>query len=221
MATLNPPYWQAISPVMQRMLVHFGQQPFADRFYLAGGTALALQLGHRRSVDFDFFSETDEVDEKSRREILRSLSTASPQVIENVGGNLLLLVDDVRVGFFGYGYSLVSPSTKLENVPLASIADIGLMKCDALISRGSRKDFYDLYFILRYMRLDQLLQLGVKKYPLFRDFPLMVMESMTLFDNADRDTQPDLLVYIAWEEVKQFFIFQAGLLGAHWFILEG
>jgi hypothetical protein len=91
------------------------------------------------------------------------------------------------------------------------------MKCDALISRGSRKDYYDLFFISRYCELEHLIQLGEKKFPLFRDFPLMVLESMMLFDNADRDVQPELFDYVSWDEVKQFFIEQANLLSEKWF----
>ncbi len=202
---------------MQRLVIAIGQQAFIERFYLAGGTALALQIGHRRSVDLDFFSETDEVDERSRNEIIRGLSLRSTQVLENVGGNLLLQVDGIRTGFFSYGYPLVQEHLYCENVRLASIIDIGLMKCDALISRGSRKDFYDLYFVTQRFSFEELLRLSEKKYINFRDFPLMVLESMILFDNADRDVQPDLAEDLPWEQVKQFFIQQARLLGNAWF----
>lgn len=128
-----------------------------------------------------------------------------------------MLVDDIRVGFFGYGYSMVDKPIRCENILLASLNDIGLMKCDALISRGSRKDFYDLFFISKSFPFDALLRLGEKKYPLFRDFPLMVLESMTIFDNADRDVQPDLFDNIPWVQVKQYFLEQASLLSKHWF----
>ncbi len=217
MAILNNPHWNAVTLKMQRLLIHIGKQSFSQRFYLAGGTALSLQMGHRRSVDFDFFSSTDEVDEKSRNEIIAQISSFPTQIIESVGGNLLMLVDGVRVGFFGYGYSLVGEPIRCENILLASLHDIGLMKCDALISRGSRKDFYDLFFITRDIHFDDLLKLGEKKYPLFRDFPLMVLESMLIFDNADRDVQPELFDDTPWDQVKQFFIEQAHLLSKNWF----
>lgn len=217
MATLTNPHWKAVTPKMQRLFIHIGEQPFSHRFYLAGGTALSLQIGHRRSVDFDFFSETDEVDEKSRNEIIAGISSFPSQVIEDVGGNLLVLVDGIRVGFFGYGYPLVDEPIRCGNGLLASLRDIGLMKCDALISRGSRKDFYDLFFISREIQFEELLQLGEQKYPLFRDFPLMVLESMTIFDNADRDVQPELFDNTPWDKVRLFFIEQAHLLSNRWF----
>jgi hypothetical protein len=216
MEILKTPHWEVISSEMRHVLVAIGQQPFASHFYLAGGTALSLQIGHRRSVDFDFFAEVDEVKDQRADEITRSLDSFSIQVIERTLGNFVLLVDNIRIGFFSYGYPLINPAAQLENVALASISDIGLMKCDALVTRGSRKDFYDLFHIAGSIPLADLLQLGSKKYPQFRDFPLMVLESMTLFD-ADRDFQPLLFKSIPWEEVKSFFIQQAKNLSKIWF----
>ena len=217
MEILKSPHWEVISMEMRHLLAAIGQQPFASHFYLAGGTALSLQIGHRRSVDFDFFAEADEVKDQRADEITRSLDSFSIQVIERTLGNFVLLVDNIRIGFFSYGYPLINPAVQVENVALASIADIGLMNCDALITRGSRKDFYDLFHIAGSIPLAGLLQLGSTKYSQFRDFPLMVLESMTLFDNADRDFQPLLIKSIPWEEVKSFFIQQAKNLSKIWF----
>lgn len=61
MAALNQPHWESVPPILRQLIVHIGQREIAKRFYLAGGTSLALQLGHRLSVDLDFFSETDEM----------------------------------------------------------------------------------------------------------------------------------------------------------------
>jgi len=101
----------------------------------------------------------------------------------------------------------------VENVSLGSLEDIGLMKMDALAMRGSRKDFYDLYFIAQDIPLDDLLKLAEAKYPHFRDFPLMFLKYVILFDNADRDVQPDLLIPVAWDKVKDFFVAQTKQLG--------
>lgn len=217
MAALESPYWESISLAMKEILHFLGQQPYINRFYLAGGTALSLQIGHRSSVDLDFFSELDELDEASRTEIVRSLKLKDLQVLENVGGNLLMLLDGVRIGFFGYGYPLVQEPAWLNNVALASLVDIGLMKCDALISRGSRKDFYDLYFISRLIPLENLLQFGEQKFPLFRDFAMVVLESMILFDIADRDVQPELLVGVSWYQIKTYFLLEAERLSQSYF----
>jgi len=217
MATLKPVHWSTITTQMRQVLEFIGQQEFATRFYLAGGTALALQLGHRRSIDLDFFSERDELLRPMRREIIQVLTPFAPQVIEDVDGNLLLIVAGLQVGFFSYGYHLLETPAEVLQVPVASLVDIGLMKLDALISRGSRKDFYDLYVILQQISLAELLALGKHKYPYARDFELMAVESLVLFDNADQDHQPELFIDLSWEEVRSFFIATAQRLGQSWF----
>lgn len=217
MDALTFPHWQTVSSNMRQLMHTLGQQEITKTFYLAGGTAIALQPGHRRSYGFDFFSEKDTVNERTAQAIQAALNNYNPQVIEKTFGNLVLLANKVRTGFFSYGYPLIKEPVELENIKLASITDIGLMKCDALVTRGSRKDFYDLYFISRYIPLADLLKLAEKKYYNFRDFPLQVLEAMTLFENADRDFQPDLLKEITWDAVKDWFVEQAKELGKIWF----
>ncbi len=217
MALLAPVHWDTITPHMRAMLEEIGRCPFASRFYLAGGTALSLRLGHQLSYDLDFFSEDDEVTRQSRQEIIRVLLPFGVAVLENVDGNLLLRTDELKIGFFGYGYSLVAPLDSVTDVSLASIADIGLMKLDALGSRGSRKDFYDLYVISQQMPLIDLLALGHVKYPYVRNFELIVLESMVLFDNADRDFQPELRIDTPWSVVKDFMNNEARALAKKWF----
>jgi predicted nucleotidyltransferase component of viral defense system len=202
---------------MRDVLGAIGECAFSQRFYLAGGTALALRLGHRRSIDLDFFSETDEVARRTRREIIQGLIPLGVQVLEDVDGNLLTSVSDMHVGFFSYGYRLLEPTQTVCGVALASLIDIGLMKLDALVGRGSRKDFYDVYTLAQQIPLPDLLARAQAKYPYARDFALMAVESMVLFENADRDLQPDLLIETPWPEIRQFFVAQAQTLGKSWF----
>jgi predicted nucleotidyltransferase component of viral defense system len=204
---------------MRNVLSAIGERAFSQRFYLAGGTALALRLGHRRSVDLDFFSETDEITRRTREEIIQGLIPLGVQVLEAVDGNLLALVSGLHVGFFSYGYRLLEPTETLCSIALASLTDIGLMKLDALVGRGSRKDFYDLYALAQRISLPELFARAELKYPSARDFALMAVESMVLFENADRDLQPDLLIQPPWSEVRRFFVTQAQALGKSWFTL--
>jgi hypothetical protein len=217
MALLTSPHWETVSPAMHALLIFAGKQEFAAKFYLAGGTGLALQLGHRKSDDLDFFSQTDEVDLQTRQGIIQSFTVLSPMVAENSIGNLVLIVEDIRVGFFGYSYPLLQSTWQAEGVHLASAADIGLMKLDALVGRGSRKDFYDLYVISHQIPLADLLESGKTKFPDIRDFGLMAVESMVMFDNADRDRQPDMLIDVPWLVVRDYFIEAAVTLGKKWF----
>jgi predicted nucleotidyltransferase component of viral defense system len=141
MAILESPHWESISPSMNTLMAWIGGQEFATRFYLAGGTALALQMGYRRSAGLDFFSEIDQVHARTRQELIHIFSARIGQVI-----CYFWWMDSMRV-FFSYGYPLLEPVKTVENILFASLLDIGLMKMDAVIGRGSRKDFYDLYFI--------------------------------------------------------------------------
>ena len=129
MALLMNPHWEVVPPLLRELLIEIGQEPFSCRFYLAGGTALALRLGHRVSVDLDFFSQTDELLDDSRAEIVATLRKRRVvQVLEDVVGNLLLEIEDYRVGFFGYGYALLESPDEVAGVRVGSLADVGLMK---------------------------------------------------------------------------------------------
>lgn len=210
-------YWETVTPLMRQVMQTLGQSELCPRFYLAGGTALALQLGHRRSIDLDFFSETDEVRPEMHLQALHVLKEFRPILVEQAWGNLLLLIEDLHVGFFGYGYRLVAPPVMAEGVPLASLADIGLMKLDALATRVSRKDFHDLYAIAQRIPLDDLLTLAPTKYPSVRDFEAMVVRYMVYFERADQEKPLSLLQAVDWATVKAFFREQAVALGKGWF----
>ena len=216
MEALSPVHWEAVTPELRDLLQFIGTCPFVKRFYLAGGTALALRLGHRRSIDLDFFSNVDTVSRTTRQEILRALASRDAQAIEATEGNLLLDVQGVHVGFFSYSYPLLDPTEDVQGAAVASITDIGLMKLDALISRGARKDFYDLYWIAQQLPLADLLEMGREKYPYARDFEWLAVEGLVYFDNADRDVPPLLVEDVPWEEVKVFFQTEARRLGDMW-----
>jgi hypothetical protein len=147
---------------------------------------------------------------------MQVLEPFQPVIIEQAWGNLVLLVKSLRVGFFGYGYKLVAPTVRAEGVPLASLADIGLMKLDALAGRATRKDFHDLYAISRHVSLRDLLDLAPVKYPSVRDFEAMVLRYMVYFDRAEEEESPPLLQDVSWTTVKAFFRKQALALGRGW-----
>lgn len=212
-------YWEIITPLMRDVLRMVGQSDLCPRFYLAGGTALALQLRHRRSLDLDFFSETDEVRPDMHLRALRVLKKFRPAIVEQAWGNLLFVInDDLRVGFFGYGYKLVAPVVPAGGVPLASLMDIGLMKMDAVATRASRKDFYDLYAIAQHIPLRDLLDWAPIKYPFNRDFEAQVVRYLVYFDRAEQEEPLLLLQEVAWSTVKAFFRERALSLSRGWLV---
>lgn len=218
MALLSNPHWEVVPPLLRELLIEIGQEPFSCRFYLAGGMALGLRLGHRVSVDLDFFSETDELLDDSRAEIVAALRKRRVvHVLEDVVGNLLLEIENYRVGFFGYGYALLEPQDEIVGVRVASLTDVGLMKLDAISDRGARKDFYDAYFLSRHISLDRLLDQSPIKYPYVRGFGMMVLEGMVDFDRADQQAPVETIPPVTWETIKEFFVQELRRIGRMWF----
>lgn len=218
MASLNLPRWERIPPILREIIVWVGQTPLAQRFYLAGGTALALQLGHRVSVDLDFFSTSDELLEEGRREIVVAWRDRFPfEISGDTAGQLLLTVQGSRVHFFSYGYPLLAPTVMVEGVALAGLLDIGLMKMDAIVGRGARKDFYDLYFLAQVTPLAEMIEQGQRKYTHARDFAMMVLAALADFAYADQQAAIETFPPTDWQRVKAFFVQEVRRIGRQWF----
>ena len=212
---MNPLFWNTVTENMRLVLQDFMRTTIGASFYLAGGTALSLQLGHRRSVDLDFFSPTEDI--PTIRSVLEeTLAPFHPILADSAWGNLVYLANGVRLGFYGYGFPLVAPLVEIEGVRLASVEDIALMKLDTLLSRAARKDFYDLYFICQKTPLRELLNLAPQKYASVRDFEAQTVKRLVYFENADADEDPVILQPISWQEVKVFFVRQAKEIGSSW-----
>ncbi|MEK7185868.1 MAG: nucleotidyl transferase AbiEii/AbiGii toxin family protein [Patescibacteria group bacterium] len=176
---------------------------FKDSFYLAGGTSLALQIGHRDSIDFDFFSEED-IDTKELFERLRNIFKGHKLLkIQEEINTLTILVDEsIKVSFFTYKYKLIDKTIDDENITLASIGDIACMKLSAITGRASNKDYIDLYFILKLFPLTDLLDKSHRKHPQL-DINL-ILKSLVYF----KDVTQEKIIFknnndIDFEEVKK------------------
>ena len=208
-------HWDTITEDMRLILDEFFNSRIGDKFYLAGGTALSLQLGHRLSIDLDFFSPTEDIP-SIRASLEESLSALGSDLADSSWGNLVYIAKNVRLGFYGYGYPMVSPMVVEDILRLASVEDIALMKMDALLSRANRKDFYDLYFISQGMPLRQVLAKAPQKYPSIRDFEVQVVKRLVYFESAEYDPESSLLKPVSWEVVKSYFIEQAKEIEQSW-----
>lgn len=157
-----------------------------DNFYLAGGTSLALQIGHRDSIDFDFFSE-DNIDTVRLFERLREIFKGHKLLkIQEENNTLTVLIDEsVKVSFFTYKYKLIDKTISDENLTYASVADIGCMKLSTITARASNKDYIDLYFILKLFSLSDLLKKAHEKYPeLDRN---LILKSLVYFEDITQE----------------------------------
>jgi len=179
-------------------------------FYLAGGTALALQLGHRVSYDFDLFR-----DEKLPRSLLprveRVFGTAIAPLVNNAD-ELTLTVQGVKVTFLNYPFPPVDPFELYEGVPLLSVPDVAATKAYTIGRRGSYRDYVDLYFVLSegYATLMDIIALASKKFGEAFSATLFLQQLVYLDDVKDRDIQflkppvdPNELLGFFEERVRQ------------------
>jgi len=153
-----------------------------DDFYLAGGTGLALQIGHRRSVDFDFFCPESFDTEALFNTITKKFSGRSVTRIDQSQDTLHVSIDGVQMSFFGYDYPLIDDLIETENLYLASVLDIACMKLSAVIGRATIKDYVDIYYILQDYSLEDLLHFADDKYPNFNRN--LVLKSLVYFDDV-------------------------------------
>jgi len=153
-------------------------------FYLAGGTALALQLKHRTSLDFDFYTRSH----FNASQLLDVLKKNFPQKIEEVSiaeDTLFVRIDKVASSFFWYQYLLVSPLIKTKGPLLASILDIAAMKLIALTGRAKKRDYIDIFYLLEKVSLEEMFKAARKKYSLFN--PYIVKRALTFFDDVEEE----------------------------------
>lgn len=168
-------------------------------FYLAGGTALALQFGHRESIDLDFFCLSNFSNEDIKKKLKK---VGQIKVVSEDTGTLHVNINNVKVSFLYYPYKLVFKKQKFENINLADWQDISCMKLSAISNRGSKKDFIDLYYILQKIALQKLLDLFDKKYKKVKYNQQHILKSLIFFDDADKEPNPRMINKISWSEIK-------------------
>lgn len=183
-----------------RLLFNFRE----DNFYLGGGTALALELGHRISRDLDFFIPQH----FNESQIIQTLSSLGRFQLEDKSEQTVIgILNEVKVSFLGYQYPLLLPLHKFEQIMVADVLDIACMKIDAIASRGTKRDFIDIYFVAKeVMSLSKILDKFKKKYAASHYNIIHIHKSLVYFQDADGDPLPSMLKSVDWEEVKKFFI---------------
>jgi predicted nucleotidyltransferase component of viral defense system len=172
--------------------------PFLQDTRLAGGTALALQLGHRLSVDLDFFgaiiTETEYILEELRNNNLEVRLDYSSTNIKQ------FTIRNVKVDMVNYPYEWLEPVNEYKGIRLAGLKDITAMKLEAITNRGTRRDFVDVFFLLKIYSLKQQMEFYLRKYPDGSFFN--VLRSLCYFADAEAMPMPKMLVSTGWGEVK-------------------
>ena len=191
--TVIPDLLELLKKIMSEKL-------FSD-FNLVGGTSLALQMGHRNSIDIDLFGNS----EINFDLFIKKLSEyGEVKVAQSTKNILITKINDVKVDFVNYKYPLLTDCLYTDNIRMLSTKDIAAMKLNAIAGRGSKKDFIDLYFLLNEFSLRDILSFYEEKFSDGSVF--MVQKSLTYFEDADIQLQPKMFLDFNWETCKQKII---------------
>jgi hypothetical protein len=209
--TLANPHWEALTAETQQAFHLAAGLELIQRFYLAGGTGLALYLGHRFSVALDFFShQPDAVGPDERDQLRRGFDDPTLIITYDKDTTFVANWRQVGLSFFRLQqYPLILPIHNLDGVPVASIEEIGAMKLDAIIDRGMRKDLVDLYIILQLISLERLFQVAASKYSRVRTFAVSATRGLAYFVDAEALPMPQMIDRTPWSSMKRFLERQA------------
>jgi predicted nucleotidyltransferase component of viral defense system len=189
---------EAVNPNVLKTLQILMQMEELQDFYLVGGTALALQIGHRLSIDLDLFSGKD-IQTNVIKDILHQ--KFETRISGEFHNTLNLFLDGIKVDLISFKYPLIEGVQVNENIRMASLPDIAAMKLSAIAQRGSKKDFYDIYFLLEKFGIKELLQFHKEKFTHTEQFH--IVKSLTWFDDAEQEPDPIMIIKTTWQDIKK------------------
>jgi predicted nucleotidyltransferase component of viral defense system len=181
------------------LLKKLQQLPLLKDLRLVGGTALALQLGHRHSIDLDFFGKIEE-DSAQIVNQLNSNGFEAELKYDTKKDIKVFLINGVKVDMVNYSYEWIDESIEDEGVRMGSLKDIAAMKLSAVTNRGTKKDFIDVYTLLKHFSLKEMLHFYEQKYPHASIYN--VIRSLCYFEDAEANPMPKMFVAADWEEIK-------------------
>ena len=194
-------YLETVESSTLELLKKLQRLPVLEQTRLVGGTALALQLGHRKSIDLDFFGTVDCEAEYLRESIA---GIASLTILKESPHIHIYIVDGIKVDIVNYKSPWLDDVVLEQGLRLASVSDIAAMKITAIIGRGTKKDFIDIAFLLHHFSLEEILHFYAAKYNDSSVF--MAMKSLAYFDDAEADPMPDMFVNQSWQQVKAYIL---------------
>src|SRR3989337_1123305 len=153
----------------------------SSNFYLAGCTALALQIGHRTSIDFDFYSKNH----FDALKLSETLQEEFPRLefLFQEEDTLRVKIGETELSFFYYHYVLLDQLFKLKEIYIASIKDIAAMKIAAIVQRGTKRDFIDMYYLLESYSLGEIVNFTLEKYPGYQE--MLILRALIYFEDAE------------------------------------
>jgi len=214
-ASLTVSHLETLSPRAQELLGRYAERPWGEDFYLAGSAALALYVGHRPVRDLDLMGNTNRLTPPDRRDLLLDLQAIESETEVETARDGYLYVRQAGVGvrFFYYPYPLAEPFEEVAGFAVASAVDLGLMKLGAIISRGTRRDFVDLFLLSRHVPLAELLARADDKFGHVRDFSLQALKGLADLSEAEAEPMPRLAVPLDWAEIEAWLRTEVRELG--------
>lgn len=180
--------------------------PSEGEFYLSGGTALALQLGHRTSIDFDFYSQKEFEGSSLLKGFQRTLPDLEVLLLEK--DTVRVIVGQTELSFFYYDYPLLEPLVPYDGIRLASKKDIAAMKLSAIVQRGAQRDFIDIYYLLKGYSLEELLSFALAKFRGYQE--MLILRALVYFEDAENEQDRQGIQVVdpqfSWEEAKNTIV---------------
>lgn len=196
-------YLETIDPPTLELLKRIMQIPEFSGLNLVGGTSLALQIGHRKSIDLVLFGQVA-LDDYEYTTVLKPFE--SVRLINRTTNIKTFLINQIKVDFVNYPYAWLQPCQTIDDIRLADRSDIAAMKLAAITGRGTKKDFIDIVALLDEFSLENMLRFYRQKFPDGSEF--MVLKSLTYFEDAEEEQVPVMLKKVDWTAVKRRVIFE-------------
>ena len=192
---------QTVVPELMELLKKIMSEKTFSDFNLVGGTSLALQIGHRNSIDIDLFGNQP-IDFELFIAILKKIGKT--EIFKSSKNILITQINEIKVDFVNYTYPLLEKPFEIDGIRMLSKKDIAAMKLNAIAGRGSKKDFIDLYFLLNEFSLREMMDFYCSKYLDGSEF--MVYKSLSYFEEANLQPEPKMVKDFNWEICKQKII---------------
>jgi hypothetical protein len=188
---------ETVTPPLLNIIKKICSEPFFQPFRLVGGTALSLELGHRMSVDADFF--TNETFDKE--EAIRIMNALFPNfmVLKSSLHGFAATYQNVKIDIYTWGVPFLLPATETEGLRMADIRDIAALKLEAIIQRKEEKDFRDIYALLKRFSLAELINLFKERYPHHNS--KMLTDHLLAASYVERDLSILLFDDTSWEQI--------------------
>ena len=200
-------YWNILDENRYTLLKKITDTLILPNYYMIGGTALSLQLGLRESFDFDFCVSVPFNNEVIIEELAKM---GEIEIQQNQKGTCDLILNGVQISFFYYPNPLIDNVIKVEEMPnlkMASIIDIAIMKIVAIGGRGSKKDFFDLYYIIQkcHISVSELAKGLIRKCGNHINYVNIIM-GLSYFGDAEEEILPKTYVECDWNKIKEFYL---------------